>query len=113
LRREPCGAALPMVMRLSDAQLLKRFLKQGDARAFNALVGWPGPMVRSVWRGILCEPRDGEDVFQATFLVLVKKGSIIGGRGGLASWLQKVAHRVVIEANTTTAWWRTLERRVG
>jgi RNA polymerase sigma factor (sigma-70 family) len=102
-----------VVAGLSDAQLLERFLKQGDAGAFDALVGRHGPMVLSVCRGILREPHDAEDAFQATFLVLVKKGSTIRGRGALAGWLHKVAHRVAIQANTAAARRRTLERRVG
>ncbi|MGO9471492.1 MAG: sigma-70 family RNA polymerase sigma factor [Isosphaeraceae bacterium] len=102
-----------VVAGLSDAQLLERFLKQGDAGAFDALVGRHGRMVLSVCRGILREPHDAEDAFQATFLVLVQKGSTIRGRGALAGWLHRVAHRVAIQANTAAARRRTLERRVG
>ena len=102
-----------MVVGLSDAQLLERFLTQGDAGAFEALVGRHGPMVLSVCRGIVREPHDAEDAFQATFLVLVKKGGTIRGRDALAGWLHKVAHRVAIQANTAAARRRTLERRVG
>jgi RNA polymerase sigma factor (sigma-70 family) len=116
------GAALRQLNRLfaegvvaghSDAQLLERFLTQGDAAAFEALVGRHGPMVLSVCRGIVREPHDAEDAFQATFLVLVKRGSTIRGRDALAGWLHKVAHRVAIQANTAAARRRTLERRVG
>jgi RNA polymerase sigma factor (sigma-70 family) len=102
-----------VVAGLSDAQLLERFLTQGDAGAFEALVGRHGPMVLSVCRGILRDPHDAEDAFQATFLVLVKKGGTIRGRDALAGWLHKVAHRVAIQANTAAARRRTLERRVG
>jgi RNA polymerase sigma factor (sigma-70 family) len=70
-------------------------------------------MVLSVCRGILREPYDAEDAFQATFLVLVKKGGTVRGRDGLAGWLHKVAHRVAIQANTAAVRRRTLERRVG
>ena len=62
-----------MVAGLSDAQLLERFLTNGDDGAFDALVGRHGPMVLSVCRGILRDPHDAEDAFQATFLVLVQK----------------------------------------
>jgi RNA polymerase sigma factor (sigma-70 family) len=116
------GAALRRLSRLfaegvgaghSDAELLERFLTQGDAGAFESLVGRHGPMVLSVCRGILREPHDAEDAFQATFLVLVKKAGTIRGRDALAAWLHKVAHRVAIQANTAAARRRTLERRVG
>ncbi len=70
-------------------------------------------MVLSVCRGILRDPHDAEDAFQATFLVLVKKGGTIRGRDALAGWLHQVAHRVAIQANTAAARRRTLERQVG
>ena len=98
---------------LSDARLLERFLSQRDAGAFEALVGRHGPMVLAVCRAILRDPHDAEDAFQATFLVLVKKGGTIRGRDALAGWLHQVAHRVAIQANTAAARRRTLERQVG
>ena len=119
---ETLGAALRQINRLfadgvvaglSDAQLLERFLAQGDAGAFEALVGRHGPMVLSVCRGILRDPHDAEDAFQATFLVLVKKGGTIRGRDALAGWLHQVAHRVAIQANIAAARRRRLERQVG
>jgi len=119
---ETLGAALRQINRLfaegvvaglSDAQLLERFLTQGDAGAFEALVGRHGSMVLSVCRGILRDPRDAEDAFQATFLVLVQKGGTIRGRDALGGWLHQVAHRVAIQANAAAARRRTLERQVG
>jgi RNA polymerase sigma factor (sigma-70 family) len=101
-----------IVAGLSDAQLLQRFLRLKDAEAFEALVGRHGPMVLSVCRGILRDPHDVEDAFQATFLVLVKKGGTIRGRDALAGWLYQVAHRVAIQANTAVARRRALERQV-
>ncbi len=119
---ETMGAALRHLNRLfadgvvaglSDAQLLERFLAQGDAAAFEALVVRHGPMVLSVCRAIVHDPHDAEDAFQATFLVLVTKGGTIRGRDALAGWLHRVAHRVAIQANAASARRRTLERRVG
>src|SRR6516165_9726034 len=116
------GAALRQLNRLfakgvatglSDAQLLERFLTQGDAGAFEALVGWHGPMVLSVCRGILRDPHDAEDAFQATFLVLARTGGTIRGRDALAGWLHRVAHRVANRANVAAARRRRLERQVG
>ena len=119
---ETLGAALRQLNRLfadgvvaglSDAQLLERFLAQGDAAAFEALVGRHGPMVLSVCRAIVRDPHDAEDAFQATFLVLVKKGGTIRGRDALGGWLHRVAHRVAIQANAAAARRRTMERRGG
>jgi RNA polymerase sigma factor (sigma-70 family) len=102
-----------VVARLSDAQLLERFLAHGEAGAFEVLVGRHGPMVLSVCRGMLRDPRDAEDAFQATFLVLVQKGGTIRGRDALAGWLYQVAHRVAIHANAAATRRRTLENQVG
>jgi RNA polymerase sigma factor (sigma-70 family) len=119
---ETLGAALRQINRLfaegviaglSDAQLLERFLTRGDAGAFEALVGRHGPMVLSVCRGILRDPHDAEDAFQAAFVVLVKKGGTIRGRDALGGWLYQVAHRVAIQANAAAARRRTHERQAG
>ena len=119
---ETLGAALRQIKRLfaegvvtglSDAQLLERFLTRGEAAAFEALVARHGPMVLSVCRGILRDPHDAEDAFQATFLVLVKKGGTVRGRDALAGWLHQVAHRVAIQANIAAARRRTREKEVG
>ena len=84
---ETLGAALRQINRLfadgvvtglSDAQLLDRFLAERDAAAFEMLVARHGPMVLSVCRGVLRNPDDAEDAFQATFLVLVKKAARSG-----------------------------------
>ncbi len=119
---ETLGAALRQINRpfadgvvagLSDAQLLQRFVAEGDAGAFEALVGRHGPMVLSVCRAILRDPHDAEDAFQATFLILVKNGGAIRGRDALGGWLHRVAHRVANQANAAAARRRRLERQVG
>ncbi len=102
-----------VVAGLTDAQLLERFLTQSDAGAFEALVARHGPMVLSVCRGILRDPRDAEDAFQATFLVLVKKAGSIRGRDALGGWLYRVAHRVAIQANAAASRRRARERQAG
>src|SRR5580700_6309768 len=102
-----------VVTGLSDAQLLERFLTQGDAGAFEALLGRHGPMVLSVCRGILRDPHDAEDAFQATFLVLVKTGGTIRGGDAVGGWLHRVARRVANQANVSAARRRRLEGQVG
>ena len=98
---------------LSDAQLLERFLTERDSVAFEALVARHGPMVLSVSRRALRDPNDAEDVFQATFLILVKKARTIRGRDALGGWLYQVAHRVAIQANAAAARRRAHERQAG
>jgi hypothetical protein len=63
---------------LTDGQLLEQFTcGRNDAAevAFAALVDWHGPMVLRACRGIIGNEHDAQDAFQATFLVLVRKGS--------------------------------------
>ncbi len=109
---ETLGAALRQINRLfadgavtglSDAQLLERFVGRRDATSFEALVARHGPMVLSVCRGILRDPNDADDAFQATFLILVKKAGSIRGNVVLGGWLYRVAHRVAIQANVAAA----------
>src|ERR1700678_3348846 len=72
---------------LGDSQLLERYLSRRDEAAFRALVDLHGPMVLSLCRRELRDPRDIEDAFQATFLVLVRKAASIQNRGLLSNWL--------------------------
>src|SRR5271166_5253265 len=102
-----------VVSGLSEAQLLDRFIEQRDPGAFEALLARHGPMVLSVCRGILRDPADAEDAFQATFLVMVKRAGTIRGRHALGGWLYQVAHRVAIQANKDAARRRTHEREAG
>ena len=56
---------------LSDAQLLEWFTtRKGEAAelAFAALLERHGPMVLRVCRGVLTDPHDAQDAFQAAFL---------------------------------------------
>ncbi|HZW33872.1 MAG TPA: sigma-70 family RNA polymerase sigma factor [Isosphaeraceae bacterium] len=119
---ETMGAALRQINRLfadgavtglSDAQLLERFVRGHDATAFEALVARHGPMVLSVCRGVLRDPNDAEDAFQATFLVLVKKAGSIGGRVVLGGWLYQVARRIALQANMAAARRRAHERQAA
>src|SRR5262249_34154149 len=88
-------------------------LAEGDAESFEALVARHGPMVLSVCRGVLRDPNDAEDAFQAVFLILVKKAGTIRGRQALAGWLYQVAHRVAMRANLAATWRRAHEREAG
>ena len=84
---------------LEDGPLLERFARRGlegseaAETAFAALVARHGPMVRRVCRGLLADPHDADDAFQATFLVLARKARSIRQPERLAGWLHGTAHR--------------------
>ena len=80
----------------TDGQLLERFATdRGEPAelAFAALVERHGPMVLRVCRGVLADPDDAQDAFQATFLVLVRKARGLWVRDSLGPWLHQVAYR--------------------
>jgi RNA polymerase sigma factor (sigma-70 family) len=97
--------------RLTDGQLLERYLAQHEESAFAALVGRHGPMVSNVCRRVLHNPHDAEEAFQATFLVLARKGASIARRELLGNWLYGVAYRTALEAKAANARRRAKERR--
>jgi RNA polymerase sigma factor (sigma-70 family) len=88
-----------------DQKLLQQFLAgepPGEA-AFSALVGRHGAMVLGVCRSVLGHPQDAEDAFQATFLVLARKGRAIRKRESVGSWLHGVAYRLARRAKVQAA----------
>src|ERR1017187_289253 len=108
MAREQLGDAIRQIQRLfsegtvsglSDASLLRQFVSSRDEEAFAALVARHGPMLLSVCRSVLREPRDAEDAFQATFLVLVRRAPSLWIDESLGGWLHRVAYRVAIRAN--------------
>ncbi len=96
---------------LGDDELLQRFLDRKDGSAFEALVSLHGPMVLGICRRMLHDPRDVEDAFQATFLVLVRKAPTIRERGLLSNWLYGVAYRVANRARAQAIQRR--DREIG
>lgn len=95
---------------MADEQLLERYLQQHDQAAFAELVRIHAPMVWGVCRRVLGHHHDAEEAFQATFVVLARKGSAIGRKMLLANWLFGVAHRAAQNARRTRAIRRIRER---
>jgi RNA polymerase sigma factor (sigma-70 family) len=89
--------------RLSDPELLRRFMDSRDEGAFTALVKRHGGMVLGVCRRVLGNAHDAEDAFQATFLVLARKAHALSHSGSLPSWLYQVAYRVALKARGRAA----------
>jgi RNA polymerase sigma factor (sigma-70 family) len=82
----------------SDRELLESFLARREEAAFATLLHRHGPMVMGVARRLLGHAQDAEDVFQATFLVLVRKAAVVGNPDLLGNWLYGVAVRTALEA---------------
>jgi RNA polymerase sigma factor (sigma-70 family) len=98
---------------LTDGQFLDAFVARRDEGAFEALVRRHGPMVLGVARRVVGNAADVEDIFQATFLVLVKKAASIRPRETLANWLYGVAYRTALKVRSTAARHRAKERQMA
>lgn len=98
---------------LSDGDQLRRFLDSGEGAAFAQLVRRHGPMVWGVCRRILHNHQDAEDVFQATFLVLLRKAASIQPRERIGNWLHGVALRTARKAMAMAARRAERERHVS
>jgi len=91
---------------MTDGLLLDRFLARRDEGAETALeepMTQHGPLVLRVCRGVLRDPHDAEDAFQAAFLVLAHQTRSIRRRNSLASWLYGLAQRVAAHAKLYAA----------
>ncbi len=86
---------------LGDAELLAALSVRGNDQAFAILLDRHGPMVLGVCRRILGNDADAEDAFQATFLVLVRRGAGLRDPGQLRGWLHGVATRTAKAARRT------------
>jgi RNA polymerase sigma factor (sigma-70 family) len=98
---------------LSDKDLLGRFFRDKADAAFSTLVERHGPLVFGVCRRILIDANDAEDAFQATFLVLVRKGGSLRDPERLASWLYGVAYRTARKVRAKAALRTKSERQAG
>ena len=87
---------------ISDAELLEHFAARRDEAAFEVLVWRHGPMILGLCQRLMRHTQDAEDVFQATFLTLVRKAGAISSEA-LASWLHKVAYRIACRGRQVTS----------
>src|SRR5690242_15830349 len=94
-----------------DRELLRRFVERRDEDAFTALLRRHGPMVLKLARRILGDGQLAEDVFQATFLLLSRKGRTIRRPEALPCWLHGVAYRLAVQARRSRS--RRREREAG
>ena len=81
----------------SDQQLVEQFRSGRDEATFRAILERHGPMVFHVCRRVLSSAADVEDAFQATFLILIRRGHTVRRHSSLASWLHGVAWRTALK----------------
>ncbi len=98
---------------LPDARLLERYVLHRDELAFEALVRRHGAMVLGVCRGVLADPNDADDAFQAAFLLLARKARSIWVEGSIGGWLHRVAWRIALQMNADASRRRDQERRAA
>jgi RNA polymerase sigma factor (sigma-70 family) len=96
-----------------DDELLARFRARRDETAFAELMRRHGPMVLGVCRRMLHDPNDADDAFQATFLVLVKRGGSLSVIHSVGDWLHGVAVRTALRARIEAAKRRQREREAA
>ena len=95
----------------TDGQLLARWVRDRDGRAFAALVARHGGLVWRVARSVLPQAEDAEDVFQATFLVLARKAATLRKYSTITGWLYQTAYRLALKARTSAACRRRRENQ--
>ncbi len=101
---------------LTDGQLLERFATrrdEGAELAFSALVERHGPMVLRACHGILHDHHHAMDAFQATFLVLARKGESLWVLESLGPWLHRVACRAAGRVRSAEARRKGVEARAA
>ena len=96
----------------ADAQLLTHFIERRDESAFASLVRRHGAMVMGVCLRVARNQHDAEYAFQATFLILVRKGASIG-RELIANWLYGVAFNTALKARAATMKRQAREKQVA
>jgi RNA polymerase sigma factor (sigma-70 family) len=100
------------VAEMTDGELLTLFLNSRDDAALAALVRRHASMVWGVCNRLLRSHHDAEDAFQATFLVLVRKGASVVPREMVGNWLYGVAHQTAVRLRAMAAKKGARERQV-
>src|SRR5262245_36662290 len=79
---------------VSDRELLRRFVAEGEQTAFAALVRRHAGLVLGVCKRALANDQDAEDACQAVFVVLARKAGAGRWQPSIANWLYATARKV-------------------
>src|SRR5262245_9040637 len=94
--------------RLPDGELFRRYLAAGGEEACAAIGPRQAPLGLRACQHVLGETTAAEDAFQATFVLLARKGRSLTSAGSLAGWLHAAAVRLARDARR--AAWRRRRR---
>ncbi len=98
---------------LTDGQLLECFATRGGDEAemaFGALVERHGAMVLRTCLAVLRDEHDARDAFQATFLILARRGGSLWVRDSIGPWLHRVARHAAVRVRRDADRRRAVER---
>jgi RNA polymerase sigma factor (sigma-70 family) len=95
----------------SDAQLVDRFVNDGDAPAFEALVARHRDMLLRTCHDLLGNAADADEAFQATMVILLRRAGSIREKDAIGGWLHRVACRVAKRTRARAARRRVSEGR--
>jgi RNA polymerase sigma factor (sigma-70 family) len=95
----------------SDARLLERFVHDGDASAFEALVARYRDMLLRTGHDLLGDAAGAEEAFQATVVILLRRAGSIREKDAIGGWLHRVVCRVARRIRTQAARRRAREGR--
>jgi len=98
---------------LPDGSLLERYAATREETAFAALVQRHEQLVLGVCRRVLGDSHAALDAFQATFLVLARRASMLDKNGSLAGWLYKVAYHLALRLREVAARQRRREKEAA
>jgi RNA polymerase sigma factor (sigma-70 family) len=94
-----------------DQQLIAAYSDTGDPVAFREILERHGPSVLRTCRRMLHDKHEADDVFQATFLILVQRPPKLRDPELLGRWLTGVARRVALRSRSRGVRQSERERR--
>jgi RNA polymerase sigma factor (sigma-70 family) len=98
---------------MSDLEILRRHVNDGDPRAFGELVARHLDWVYSAALRQVRDPHTADDVTQAVFLALSQQAPKLAGGVVLSAWLFRVTRRASAMALRSAGRRRTHERRAA